>query len=399
MTRFTENFPTVVESATATGWLTSILQLGGLFGSLSAGVLSEIISRKYTMFVACCWVILGSFLYVGAQPGVPALLYAARFFTGIGVGLFSGVGPLYNAELSAPHMRGLLVSFYQLATILGIMLSFWVGYGSNYIGGTGEGQSNLAWRLPSIIQGIPAVCLAIGIWFMPFSPRWLVKVGRDEEARSTLAWMRNLPNDHDDVDIEYLEIKAEALFEQKAYARDFPNLAEKGKSRLSQQFAQYIMCFRSKDNFKRVCTAWLVMFWQQWSGIDAIIYYASNVFQSFGLTSGTIALLATGVTGVVFLISTIPAMVSSSITTNRKYSNDMLTLLTADYRSRWPQAYASNWFHRYGRQHGYRRCDCLPVPPRLAFSCSGRLGCRGPDLGLHRRFRSDLGSGVMDARV
>jgi hypothetical protein len=60
------------------------------------------------------------------------------------------------------------------------------------------------------------------------------------------------------------------------------------------------------------------MFWQQWSGIDAIIYYASNVFQSFGLTSGTIALLATGVTGVVFLISTIPAMVSSVITTESR---------------------------------------------------------------------------------
>jgi hypothetical protein len=70
------------------------------------------------------------------------------------------------------------------------------------------------------------------------------------------------------------------------------------------------MCFRSRDNFKRVCIAWLVMFWQQWSGIDAIIYYASQIFQSLGLTSGTIALLATGVTGVVFLISTIPAMVS-----------------------------------------------------------------------------------------
>jgi len=316
MHRFTENFPTVVESSTATGWLTSILQLGGLFGSLAAGVLSEIISRKYTMFVACCWVILGSFLYVGAQPGVPALLYAGRFFTGIGVGLFSGVGPLYNAELSAPHMRGLLVSFYQLATILGIMLSFWVGYGSNYIGGTGAGQSDLAWRLPSIIQGIPAVCLAFGIWFMPFSPRWLVKVGRDDEARSTLAWMRNLPIDHDDVDVEYLEIKAEALFEQKAFVRDFPKLAEKGNSRLTQQFSQYVMCFRSKDNFKRVCIAWLVMFWQQWSGIDAIIYYASQIFQSLGLTSGTIALLATGVTGVVFLISTIPAMVCIPISSS-----------------------------------------------------------------------------------
>jgi MFS family permease len=310
MTRVTENFPTVVKSAGATGWLTSILQLGGLLGSLTAGILSELISRKYTMGVACCWVILGSFLYVGARPGMPSLLYAGRFFTGVGVGLFSGVGPLYNAELSAPHMRGLLVSFYQLATILGIMLSFWVGYGSNYIGGTGDGQSNLAWRLPSIIQGIPAVALALGIWFMPFSPRWLVKMGRDDEARSTLAWLRKLPVDHEELEAEYLEIKAEALFEQKAFARDFPDLAEQRQSRLKQQFAQYRMCFRSKDNFKRICTAWLVMFWQQWSGIDAIIYYASNVFISLGLTGGTNALLATGVTGVVFLISTIPAMVS-----------------------------------------------------------------------------------------
>lgn len=273
MSRFMANFPSVVESSSATGWLTSILQLGGIIGSLSAGVLGEIISRKYTMFVACCWVILGSYLYVGATPGVSSLLYAGRFFTGIGVGLFSGVGPLYNAELSAPEMRGLLVSFYQFATILGIMLSFWVGYASNYIGGTGDNQSDMAWRLPSIVQGIPAAALAIGIWFMPFSPRWLVKVGRDEEAKSTLAWMRKLPIDDDAVQVEYLEIKAEAVFEQKAFARDFPNYAEKDTNVFKQQFAQYVNCFRSRDNLKRVCTAWLVMFWQQWSGIDASKFF------------------------------------------------------------------------------------------------------------------------------
>lgn len=147
---------------------------------------------------------------------------------------------------------------------------------------------------------------------MPFSPRWLVKQGRDDEARNTLAWLRKLPVDDDEVDAEYLEIKAEALFEQKAFARDFPGLAEQGQSRLKHQLAQYRMCFRTMDNFKRICTAWLVMFWQQWSGIDAIIYYAAQVFTSLGLTGGTNALLATGVTGVVFLISTIPAMVRPS---------------------------------------------------------------------------------------
>jgi MFS family permease len=270
MTRFKENFPTVVASSTATGWLTSVLQLGGVVGSLSAGILGEVYSRKYTMFFACCWVILGSYLYIGATAGNPSLLYAGRFFTGLGVGLFSGVGPLYNAELAAPEMRGLLVSFYQFATILGIMISFWVGYGSNNIGGTGAAQSDLAWRLPSIIQGIPAVALACGIWFMPFSPRWLVKQGRDQEAQDTIAWMRKLTVDHELVQMEYLEIKAESVFEERAFAKASPKLADKEKkSVFMNQIAQYTNCFRSMDNFKRVCIAWLVMFFQQWSGVDA----------------------------------------------------------------------------------------------------------------------------------
>ncbi len=88
MTRFVSNFPSVVASSSATGWLTSVLQLGGILGSLSAGVLGELISRKYTMFTACCWVILGSYLYIGASAGKPELLYAGRFFTGLGVGIF-----------------------------------------------------------------------------------------------------------------------------------------------------------------------------------------------------------------------------------------------------------------------------------------------------------------------
>ncbi|KAJ4357954.1 uncharacterized protein N0V89_002531 [Didymosphaeria variabile] len=309
MTRFMDNFPSVVNSSSATGWLTSILQLGGILGSLSAGVLSEIFSRKYTMFSACIWVVLGSYLYIGASHHRPSLLYAGRFFTGIGVGTFSGSGPLYNAEIAAPELRGLIVSFYQFATILGIMLSFWIGYGSNYIGGTGENQANLAWQLPSIIQGIPAAILACGIWWLPFSPRWLVKKGRDEEALKTISYLRKLPVEHELVQIEYKEIKAEALFEQRNFKKHFPNLAAKETGSVwAREFAQYYHIVRTWDNFKRVATAWLVMFFQQWSGIDAIIYYASNIFLSLGLTGGTQALLATGVTGVVFFVSTLPAM-------------------------------------------------------------------------------------------
>ncbi|PSR82790.1 quinate permease [Coniella lustricola] len=308
-TRFTENFPSVVQSSASEGWLTSVLQLGGIVGSLSAGLLGEIFSRKYTMLSACCWTILGSYLYVGAHNGHPQLLYAGRFFTGIGVGIYSGVGPLYNAEISAPETRGFIVSFYQFTTILGIMLSFWIGYGSNYIGGTGEGQSDLAWRLPSIIQGIPSVLLALGIWWMPFSPRWLVKVGRYEKAKETLAWLRKKDLDDPLVEAEFLEIRAEALFEQRVFEKNFSKLAAKEKqSAFIREVAGYVSLVRSKDNMRRAATAWLIMFWQQWTGIDSIIYYASSVFQSYGFSQGTTAELATGVTGSVFMASTIPGM-------------------------------------------------------------------------------------------
>lgn len=92
MTRFIDNFPSIAASSSAQGWLTSVLQLGGITGSLTAGILGEVFSRKYTMFSACCWVILGSYLYCGAGHRDPALLYAGRFFTGLGAGTFSGVG-------------------------------------------------------------------------------------------------------------------------------------------------------------------------------------------------------------------------------------------------------------------------------------------------------------------
>lgn len=156
------------------------------------------------------------------------------------------------------------MSFYQFATIFGIMLSFWIGYASNNIGGQGDTQSNLAWQLPTIIQGIPAVCLALGIWWLPFSPRWLIKQDRDDEAITTLAYLRNLPTDNELIQVEYKEIKAECLFEERHFAKSFPTIAAKEKKSVwTRQLAEYYNIIRSWDNAKRVATAWLVMFFQQ----------------------------------------------------------------------------------------------------------------------------------------
>lgn len=103
------------------------------------------------------------------------------------------------------------------------MVSFWIDYGTNFIGGTGAGQHEAAWRIPLALQLVPALILGFGILFMPFSPRfashtagkyaminissltrWLVNNGRDDEALQVLSNARGLPPTSDLVQIEFL---------------------------------------------------------------------------------------------------------------------------------------------------------------------------------------------------
>jgi MFS family permease len=150
------------------------------------------------------------------------------------------------------------------------MVAYWICYGTDYIGGTGSGQSDMSWRIPLIIQGVPAVVLAIGVWFMPFSPRLLVNKGRDDEALKTLAKLRALPENDPLVQVEFMEIRTESVFERRVFDNRFPTLAAKaGNNRFFRELAQYSNIFYTMDAFKRVAIAGLIMFFQQWSGIDS----------------------------------------------------------------------------------------------------------------------------------
>ena len=80
----------------------------------------------------------------------------------------------YSAELAPPEVRGSLVALQQLAITFGIMVSFWIDYGTNFIGGTGETQKEAAWRIPIALQLVPAVILGLGTMFMPHSPRFAI---------------------------------------------------------------------------------------------------------------------------------------------------------------------------------------------------------------------------------
>ncbi|WVQ78643.1 hypothetical protein IAT38_000730 [Cryptococcus sp. DSM 104549] len=285
------------------GFLTAILELGAFVGALMAGPLSDRFSRKYSISGWCIIFMVGTIIQAAANESV-SCIYAGRWFSGMGVGALSMLVPMFNAELAPPGIRGSLVALQQLAITFGILVSYWIGYGTNYIGGTGEGQHAAAWRVPLALQLIPGVILCVGAVFLPFSPRWLMLRGRQEECLETLAKLRSSVPEDPKVQYEFRALQAERLVEIEA-----------AKERYGQEtvnfrvtMAEYKRLLTTKPLLHRLMLGAGAQALQQWTGINAIIYYAPTIFEQIGLTGGTIGLLATGVVGIVNFVFTIPAV-------------------------------------------------------------------------------------------
>ncbi|KAL2007902.1 hypothetical protein VTN00DRAFT_7884 [Thermoascus crustaceus] len=299
-----------VTDPTRKGWLTAILELGAWVGTLYSGVLAERISRKYTILVNVVIFCLGVIVQTTAAVGDDKNIMGGRFVTGMGVGSLSMAVPMYNAEIAPPEVRGSLVALQQLAITFGIMVSFWIDYGTNYIGGSGEGQKDAAWLLPLALQLVPAVLLGVGMIFMPFSPRWLVHHNREEEAKTVLVNLRGLSRGHPLLELEFLEIKAQSLFEKRTEKEHFPHLERTNTwSYIKLEALGFASLFKTWAMFRRVMVATVTMTFQQWTGVNAVLYYAPTIFQELGMNDNTSSLLATGVVGVAMFIATIPAVI------------------------------------------------------------------------------------------
>jgi len=299
-----------ISNPTLAGLLTSILELGAWIGVLFNGYSADRLGRKLSVVLACVLFVLGVIIQACVRNGNYDYILGGRFVTGLGVGSLSMIVPLYNAELAPAEIRGSLVALQQLAITFGIMISYWITYGTNFIGGTGETQSRAAWLVPITIQILPALVLGAGIMFLPQSPRWLMDQGRDEECLAVLANLRRQPADSPLVQIEYLEIKSQKVFEQRVSEHDHPNLQDgTAKSNFMLGVAQYKSLITNRANFKRTMVAVLTMTFQQWTGVNFILYYAPFIFAGLNLAGDTTSLLASGVVGVVMFLATIPTVI------------------------------------------------------------------------------------------
>jgi SP family galactose:H+ symporter-like MFS transporter len=246
------------------GVVTSTALGGAAFGAAFAGRLADRFGRRPILFVTSLIFMAGA--AVSALAPDLTMLLAGRLLVGIGIGGASMLTPLYLAEIAPAKERGALVSYNQLALTLGILGSYLIGYALAPDG---------AWRWMLGLGGVPGIVLAIGMLFLPETPRWLAGHGHTERARAALLQLRG----------HSANIKAEV-----ALLRDDLNAKKPAKpeNHLGHEAARLPM----------IVGVGLAVF-QQVTGINTVIYFAPTIFQAAGTSSASAAILATAGIGVI----------------------------------------------------------------------------------------------------
>ncbi len=253
--------------------------IGTIIGALVAGRPADRWGRRAVLFVIGALYIAGSLLSALA-PNLP-IFVIGRVLGGLGVGASSVVAPIYTAEVAPPKVRGRLVGLVQFNIVFGIMLA----YLSNFIirlvvqePATGD---PIAWRWMLGVMVVPAIIFVLLLLTVPETPRWLMAVGRTEEAVKT---SRRLCETQEESDTQIQEIK--------------DALAQASMTKAP---------FWIRRNRRIILMAVAIAMFNQLSGINAILYYAPIVMQDAGATTNTAFLMSVGV-GAMNLVATMAAL-------------------------------------------------------------------------------------------
>ncbi len=253
-------------SAAMTGWAASSAIWGCVVGAMFAGYVSDKVGRKKVLLITA---VLFSLSAIGsAIPNNLTQFLLARFVGGVGVGAASMLSPLYISEIAPAKNRGMLVTLYQLAIVLGINLVYFInlkiaGYS------TEAWNVDVGWRYMFGSEIIPALLFFFMLFLVPESPRWLTGQGREDEALKILDKVNG-----DERGQKVLEEIKDALKEETGT--------------LKELFAPGMRT--------AMIVGMVLALFSQITGINAIIYYAPEIFKSVGFGTDS-ALLQTVIIG------------------------------------------------------------------------------------------------------
>ncbi|CDK29568.1 unnamed protein product [Kuraishia capsulata CBS 1993] len=281
-------------TAPDTAIITAVLSIGTFVGALFAPVLSDTIGRRLTIVYSAGIVFsLGTILQLILTN--MALLCVGRFVSGLGVGIISAVIPLYQAESSPKGVRGAIISLYQCAITLGLLVS------SAVVQGTHKIDDSRCFRIPISLQLIWSAVLSTGVFFLPESPRFFVKKDRLDDAIVALSRFRKLPVTDESLIEELIEIKASHDYEMSFGKPSIFDCFRSSPSRCRQGY--------------RMFTGMALQALQQCTGINFIFYYGVNFFVHASVQNSYLISFITYAVNVTF---TIPGIIFVEVIGRRK---------------------------------------------------------------------------------
>ncbi|KAI1106535.1 general substrate transporter [Jackrogersella minutella] len=269
------------------GGITASMPAGSFVGSLASSFVADKFSRKVALQVGCILWIIGSLIQCAAQN--VGMLCAGRVIAGLCVGIASSIVPVYMSEIAPKEIRGRVVSLQQWAVTWGILIQYFIQYGAAQIGGGPDdpNQPEAAFRIPWGVQMFPAFILFAGLFFFPYSPRWLASKDRWEEAIQVIAILHGGGDiNHPKVLAEYKEIEEALRFEREEVLSGFGALIQ-------------------PRIFKRVVLGMSVQMWSQLSGINVMMYYIVYIMEVARIGS---PLTTASVQYVINVVLTLPAI-------------------------------------------------------------------------------------------
>ena len=258
-------------------WLTTAVLLGAVIGALGSGKLSDYLGRKKMIIINAIIFTIGA---VGcAYSHSISILISMRIIVGIAIGITSYVVPMYIAEVSPAAHRGSLVTLNQLMITIGLLASYIADYFFS------NNTNTESWRNMFLIGFVPSLILLIGMFFLPETPRWLISKNRFEEGRKVLLRIEN------------------------------PLLVEQTLTELKKDIE---LSKLNNTGAGEILKPWLrpaliitvgIFFFQQFSGVNTIIYYSPIIFKMAGVTSNSASILPAIIIGTVNVLACVISVI------------------------------------------------------------------------------------------
>ena len=256
-------------SVTRQGTIVSMLCAGALIGSLAVGNLADTLGRRMAVSFSAFFCAIGMIIEISSTYHW-AQFAVGRLITGMGVGALSVTVPMYQSESTPAVIRGVVVACYQLFVTLGI----WTAYMINF--GTHDMDSSASWRITVGLGFLFTFILGGGMLFLPESPRFAFRQGREEEARATIARLGGVDTNHKSVNDQINEIRFK-LDEERA-----------GKD------TKWWEMFTAPTMLRRVMIGVILQAGQQLTGANFFFYYGTTVFSGVGLDNSYVTQIILG---------------------------------------------------------------------------------------------------------